>query len=105
MGKGFGISDNKGFHMTFENGWTVSIQFGYGNYGDNYNTSREEIAESRGAKSNTAEIAAWDENGVWHEFQCDGYTNTVAGHKSPDEVLAFINEIAARPRAEQASAA
>ncbi len=105
MPHGFGINDNKGFHISFENGWTVSVQFGYGNYGDNYHTSREEIAKSRGAKSGTAEIAAWDENDVWHEFQCEGYTNTVAGHKTPAEVLAFMNEISAKPKTKSAEAA
>lgn len=31
----FSITDNKGFQLTFENGWMVSVQFGPGNYGDN----------------------------------------------------------------------
>lgn len=31
----FSITDNKGFQLTFENGWIVSVQFGPGNYGDN----------------------------------------------------------------------
>ncbi len=25
---GFRITGKKGFHVTFENGWTVSVQFG-----------------------------------------------------------------------------
>lgn len=33
---GFKITGVKGFHITFENGWTVSVQFGGGNYSDNY---------------------------------------------------------------------
>jgi hypothetical protein len=28
----FKSTNNKGFQMTFENGWTISVQFGYGNY-------------------------------------------------------------------------
>ena len=32
----FSISGNRGFQMTFENGYTVSVQFGPGNYCDNY---------------------------------------------------------------------
>jgi hypothetical protein len=31
----FKSTNNKGFQMTFENGWTISVQFGYGNYCDN----------------------------------------------------------------------
>lgn len=33
----FTITDNKGFQITFDNGYTVSVQFGPGNYGSNYN--------------------------------------------------------------------
>lgn len=32
----FSICDNKGFHVTFPNGYTVSVQFGPGNYGSNH---------------------------------------------------------------------
>ena len=31
----FKITRGTGFQMTFENGWTISVQFGYGNYCDN----------------------------------------------------------------------
>ena len=31
----FEINDNKGFHITFDNGYTVSVQFGLGNYCSN----------------------------------------------------------------------
>lgn len=30
------ITGGKGFGMSFDNGWAVSVQFGYGNYADNY---------------------------------------------------------------------
>lgn len=99
---GFGICEKKGFHIRLENGWTVSIQFGSGNYGSNYDVPREEIEAGRGAQSHTAEIAAWDVNGTWYEFECDEYTNIVAGHKTPAEVIAFINQIAAMPKSEAA---
>ena len=36
----FRITDNKGFHLTFKNGVTISVQFGIGNYGDNYNLNQ-----------------------------------------------------------------
>ena len=35
----FRINDNKGFSITFDNGYTVSVQFGPGNYSSNYNLS------------------------------------------------------------------
>jgi len=92
---GFEITGRKGFHVTFENGWTVSVQFGGGNYSSNYN---EPIGAEyfdpnyKVPKSATAEIAAWGPDGTWHDFGED----TVAGYKTPADVLAFMQEIVAR---------
>ena len=84
----FNITSQKGFHITFENGWTVSVQFGRGNYCDNRNiSSMAPVPASR-----TAEVAAWDSNVKMFEFE-DG--NTVQGWMPPEEVLAFMNKIAA----------
>lgn len=85
----FKIIDAKGFHITFENEWTVSVQFGAGNYCDNYGSF--EFGKSAGP-STTAEIAAWDKHECWYEFATG---DTVKGYCSPAEVLAFINLIAA----------
>lgn len=35
----FRITDNRGFQIQFDNGYTVSVQFGPGNYSSNYNLS------------------------------------------------------------------
>jgi hypothetical protein len=80
----------KGFHIRFNNGWTVSVQFGAGNYCDHY--GRFEISASwyRG-EARTAEIAAWDIEGNNYSFGDD----TVAGYRTPAEVLEFMNTIAA----------
>lgn len=67
-----------GFHLTFENGNTISVRFGFGNYCNNRNQSK--------SKSNTAEIAIWNTNGDWHVFDND----TVKGWCSPDEVAEWI---------------
>jgi len=83
----FKIIDAKGFHITFDNGWTVSVQFGAGNYCDHYGSL--EFGKSA-EPSTTAEIAAWDSVGKWYEFE----TDSVKGYCSPAEVLAFINLIA-----------
>ena len=95
------ICDGKGFQMVFENGWTVSVQFGYGNYSENYNMSdfvdrfdfaaRNIEAGKRG--SNTAEVAAWDKDGEWYKFGSDEYADTVQGYISADEVADFITLI------------
>lgn len=89
----FKITLGKGFHMTFENGWTVSVQWGTGNYGDHYTTFGSSSDEEVGAVgSTTAEIAAWDRNGNW--YQMSEY-NTIKGYVSANDVLAFMAKIAA----------
>ena len=103
---GFGISQGKGFHVTFENGWTVSVQFGPHNYCSNRSeiagdyhepVKRDGIAYWESQRSNNAEIAAWDANGAWYVFNPeDEFSETVKGWVSPDEVLAFMNEIASK---------
>jgi len=88
----FKITDRKGFHITFENGWTVSVQFGPGNYGGNYDFWSSETPNIL-PPSPTAEIAAWDASGKWHEFE-EG--DTVAGYRTPAQVLEFTNMIAGK---------
>jgi len=83
------INGNRGFKITFENGWTVSVQIGAGCYCANqdfkgdYNTSKP---------SPNAEIAAFRDGGkdrFWHDFDND----TVKGWCKPDEILEFMNKI------------
>lgn len=87
----FKITERKGFHMTFENGWTVSVQFGYGNYCANRSIGRyrDEVPDCV-----NAEIAAWNENHEWYQFESD----IVRGYVSADEVAVFIAEIASKPK-------
>lgn len=90
----FDISDNKGFHITFENGWTVSVQWGAGNYSDNYDLgilSRSHKYGNRVPPSPTAEIAAWSSQLEWYKFEHD----EVEGYQTPAQVLEFMNKIAA----------
>jgi hypothetical protein len=81
----FRIVAGKGFQLTFSNGWTVSVQFGSGNYcerrQDEWNTKPEDLHSSK-----DAEFAAWDKDGVW--LSADG--DEVKGYCSSDEVAAFI---------------
>ncbi len=61
--KAFGITMAKGFHLTFPNGYTISTQFGGGNYCENKNT---EIARPGvDIFSNNVEIGIWDKDGKW----------------------------------------
>jgi hypothetical protein len=48
---------NDGFHMTFENGCTISVQFSKHTYSD--------------AGETTAEVAAWDNKDNWLMFDGD----------------------------------
>ena len=89
----FAITNNKGFHITFDNGWTVSVQFGWGNYCDHHGKPYDfDDLTGYYGDSSTAEIAAWDTEGVWHEFDL----NTVKGYVKPNDVLDFMNMIAAK---------
>jgi len=75
--------------MTFENGWTVSVAFGTGNYCDKRGIGFDDMDEPMrhlGWESRTAEIAAWDANDDWYDF---GY-DTVKGWCTPEEVAEFI---------------
>lgn len=67
-GKDF--SENKGIHMTFENGNTISIQMGSGNY----------------CNKGTAEIAIWNKDDVWYNFGND----EVKGYCNADEIAHYI---------------
>jgi|SRR3990167_5894555 len=97
---GFTICDNKGFHITFENGWTVSVQFGGGNYCDNYDSKIGSEHDSRGMTSGNAEVAYWPPDGKMQRFRTSG--DTVAGRYTPRQVLNLLKKVAAKPKARTA---
>jgi hypothetical protein len=68
-----------GVQMTFANGNTISIQFGYGNYCENRHRSKSECRD--------AEIAIWNDNDEWYNFGSD----TVKGWCNMDEVAYWIH--------------
>ena len=59
----FKVNQNKGFHLIFDNGLTLSTQFGGGNYCDNYNMEIKRYES--GLSCDNAEIAIWGKNGNW----------------------------------------
>ena len=77
-------NNGKGIQLTFENGWTISIMFGYGNYCENRDKDRPQTG---GTTCRDAEIAIWDNNGKWHEFE-NG--DTVNGYLDTDNVAKWI---------------
>jgi len=70
---------NNGFHITFKNGYTMSVQFSKTNYSDGGVT--------------TAEIAAWGPDGQWLKLSDH---DDVRGWCSPDEVLEVMNMVASK---------
>lgn len=89
----FRSTNNKGFSITFENGWTISVQFGFGNYCTNRNhpdgidfSSKQNVVTCP-----DAEIAIWDKDGVWYNFEND----PIKGFCSPDEVADWIAKVKA----------
>ena len=82
----FKITSGKGFHMTFENGYTISVQFGSGNYCDNRHLAWDAPIEP----SKTAEIAIWPEGGDLIEFP---HGDSVRGWCTADEVAQIISQV------------
>jgi hypothetical protein len=95
----FRIIGGKGFHIEFLNGYTVSVQWGPGNYCDHYDQyytdefnmfslENSKIAGEKG--SETAECAIWTKDGslIAHPtFEGD----TVGGYMTPEQVLELLN--------------
>lgn len=84
---------NKGFVMTFENGLTISVQFGQDNYCQHrtfYPIGNTEQNE-RVWESNTAEIGIYkDREGPWVVFKGG---DTVKGYLPADEVADYITKV------------
>ena len=83
---------NRGLQMTFENGLTISIQFGTGNYCErkNFNASHDDELKEPLITSGTAEIAIWHKaSDTWFQFESD----QVKGWMRPDEVAEWISYI------------
>jgi len=93
----FKVTEGKGFHMTFSNGWTISVQWGAGNYGPNYKKFSDlpaklpwqELQQELGAKgADVAEVGYWKEgsNGV----------SVLESPQTPEEVVRFMLELSTR---------
>jgi len=76
--------------MTFSNGLTLSVQFGFGNYCGNYNkpglvqNMLDVLTETDKLQScRDAEIAVLDQNGNW-------YTSDIIEELEDDDVVGYI---------------
>jgi hypothetical protein len=92
----FSLNRGSGFHLTFDNNWTVSVQFGGGHYCDNYtkkwNFGMEQASKGESVRSSNAEIAVWsnrigDSDLIWLE------NDTVRGYTTANEVAQVINKV------------
>ena len=96
--KGFRICDRKGFHITFKNGTTVSVQFGYGNYSeiiDEYSPMEylERLSSNKyeSEESDDAEVAIWNKEDKWITKEYKDTDDSVMGYVTPEEVLKILN--------------
>ena len=92
----FEITGCKGFRLTFENGLTVSVQFGPGNYcerrDDGFGCVNHDHHESR-----DAEVAVLTDDGSWvaeYPHWSDG--DTVCGWLSANQIADIITWAASR---------
>ena len=81
----FKATKNKGFTMKFENGYTISVQFGEGNYCSTINEDNEFTT------SISAEVAIYDKDKMLDVFPSYGGNNTeVEGYLDSNEVAQLI---------------
>ena len=91
--EGFRTMGGRGFQIEFKNGYTISIMFGMGNYGDHYNDPDFDYEDSKEyLESSQAEVAIRKPNG---EIMGD-----ILGWVSPDFVAALIPVVATGDEAE-----
>lgn len=95
--KKFNSTMRKGFNMTFENGLTISVQWGAGNYCENHD--KGDFTCRTDAHSDNAEIAVLY-NGKFLNIEpfvpnhCY-HDDVVCGWLSPEEVLYAMNKVQA----------
>ncbi len=93
----FKIIEGRGFHITFKNGYTVSVQFGPNSYCDHYNSSYTDSNLYKYASdeecgkigSTTADCAVIVDDVLIETTLFDG--DTVKGWMTPKEVLKLLN--------------
>lgn len=86
-------SVNNGFTMTFPNGYTVSVRWGWGNYCDNrsWNVDYYNNPPDCSTSSN-AEVAVWGSNGDF--VQAPGVRGDVWTCQTTQEVALLVFQVA-----------
>lgn len=101
--KKFVSTMRKGFHMTFENGLTVSVQWGgAGNYCDNHFPEDLDFSCNKDAQSDTAEVAVMhgckflNANNFLPEEDAD-WMDDVIGWLTPEQVVDLLSRVKNTP--------
>ena len=81
---------NKGFRMTFENGFEISVQWGPGNYCERKDEDFNKPQEERFWESRTAEIAIFDSK---DDSMITLGKDNVDGWLTPDKVAKVITMV------------
>lgn len=95
----FKVFAHKGFQTTFENGYTVSVMFGAGNYCEHHHNESVEpfnctVQVWQEHKSENCEIAVISPNGEFRSLKLapiDSGEDQVRGWCTPEEVLLIMN--------------
>lgn len=97
----FKITIGKGFHIKFKNGYTISVQFGMGNYCDFHDASfsikeyEKQQIERAEIGSSTAEIAILKDGKL---ITVEEWGDEIKGYCSPEEVLKWMNYAESLPK-------
>jgi hypothetical protein len=91
----------RGFWLLFKNGWTLSIQFGAGNYCANRDAGWGDQRVEWLEECPDAELAAWWGEGA-NLIDWPGGDNVI-GWQSAEDVLRWIEDFSARPSRERVS--
>ena len=87
----FKTNGNRGFCLTFNNGWEISVQFGLGSYSSNRSVDPDKITsefrDKPDQESKTAEIAVFDADKDW------ALPGEVVGYLNVDQVAKVIAEL------------
>jgi len=88
------INRNSNFHITFDNGVTVSILIAGGSYSDNHDGEIGDEQKQKSMLSSNAEIAVWTKDNKWITGELTGKGNDVEGWVEPDDILVILNKAA-----------
>ena len=84
----FSIANGRGFSLNLPNGWTVSVQFGAGSYGNNREADFWEGRQSEFVEATLAEIACFpsEGDGEWYNFS----EETAEGYQGKTDVKGWV---------------